>query len=339
MTSPTSSVPRTASATLVKKLERDAKRNWDVFYKKNETRFFKDRHWFDQEFGTLNGCLPTSSAEGSGGGPDDPEIQEDSDLTSTAASFPSGPKPVLLELGCGVGNALYPLLELYPDLTAHCCDFSVRAVDFVRKHPQYDPRRVHAFVWDLTTPDNAGPSLAEHVRADLRHLPAELVGTTSASETTVKDGTSAPEAGQEAIGTPTVVNMIFVLSAISPHLHASVLKRVVSCFDPFVGGVVRFRDYAVGDMAQKRFDTKDASGPTYYEPARLNAQEPYYRRGADGTLAYFFRPEYLASLAAEAGLEGPAPSVQERIVVNRKQESTMIRRFVQAQWKVAARQK
>ena len=26
-------------------LEKDAKKYWDLFYKRNETRFFKDRHW------------------------------------------------------------------------------------------------------------------------------------------------------------------------------------------------------------------------------------------------------------------------------------------------------
>lgn len=27
------------------KLEREAKRHWDIFYKRNETKFFRDRHW------------------------------------------------------------------------------------------------------------------------------------------------------------------------------------------------------------------------------------------------------------------------------------------------------
>lgn len=32
------------------KLESDAKRNWDMFYKRNTTHFFKDRHWIQREF-------------------------------------------------------------------------------------------------------------------------------------------------------------------------------------------------------------------------------------------------------------------------------------------------
>lgn len=32
------------------KLEKDAKKNWDLFYKRNSTNFFKDRHWITREF-------------------------------------------------------------------------------------------------------------------------------------------------------------------------------------------------------------------------------------------------------------------------------------------------
>ena len=35
------------------KLETEAKRNWDLFYKRNQTNFFKDRHWITREFPEL----------------------------------------------------------------------------------------------------------------------------------------------------------------------------------------------------------------------------------------------------------------------------------------------
>ena len=35
------------------KLEREAKKNWDLFYKRNSTHFFKDRHWITREFPEL----------------------------------------------------------------------------------------------------------------------------------------------------------------------------------------------------------------------------------------------------------------------------------------------
>lgn len=35
------------------KLEKEAKKNWDLFYKRNTTKFFKDRHWTTREFQEL----------------------------------------------------------------------------------------------------------------------------------------------------------------------------------------------------------------------------------------------------------------------------------------------
>ena len=36
-----------------KKFEADAQKNWDLFYKRNTTKFFKDRHWTKREFTEL----------------------------------------------------------------------------------------------------------------------------------------------------------------------------------------------------------------------------------------------------------------------------------------------
>ena len=36
-----------------KKLEEEAQKNWDLFYKRNTTNFFKDRHWTTAEFKEL----------------------------------------------------------------------------------------------------------------------------------------------------------------------------------------------------------------------------------------------------------------------------------------------
>lgn len=38
------------------KLEREAQKNWDLFYKRNSTHFFKDRHWTTREFDELKAC-------------------------------------------------------------------------------------------------------------------------------------------------------------------------------------------------------------------------------------------------------------------------------------------
>lgn len=93
---------RLVSEFRANQIERDVKKNWDLFYKRNETRFFKDRHWTTREFSEL--------------------LQLD-----------KGQRMVLLEIGCGVGNLIYPLLEdgaVFERIFA--CDLSPRAVEFVK---------------------------------------------------------------------------------------------------------------------------------------------------------------------------------------------------------------
>ena len=38
----------------IKRLELDASRNWDIFYKHNTTNFYKDRHYLAREFTELS---------------------------------------------------------------------------------------------------------------------------------------------------------------------------------------------------------------------------------------------------------------------------------------------
>ncbi len=90
------------------KLEKEAKKNWDLFYKRNADHFFKDRHWLTREF---------------------PELINGSMNSSTGVE--SRPL-VLLEAGCGVGNTVFPLLEENSNLYVYACDFSPVAVDIMK---------------------------------------------------------------------------------------------------------------------------------------------------------------------------------------------------------------
>lgn len=45
------------------KLEREAQKNWDLFYKRNSTNFFKDRHWTTREFQELKACREVRSVQ------------------------------------------------------------------------------------------------------------------------------------------------------------------------------------------------------------------------------------------------------------------------------------
>ncbi|KAM3823827.1 tRNA N(3)-cytidine methyltransferase METTL6 [Vipera latastei] len=146
------------------KLEKEAQKNWDLFYKRNSTNFFKDRHWTTREFEELKACRKF----------------EDQKLT-------------ILEAGCGVGNCLFPLLEEDLNIFAYACDFSPRAVEYVKQNSLYDAKRCKVFLCDLTKDD-----LVENV-------PLESVD---------------------------VVMLIFVLSAIHPEKMHLVLHNIYKVLKP-----------------------------------------------------------------------------------------------------------
>ncbi|TSK16115.1 Methyltransferase-like protein 6 [Bagarius yarrelli] len=106
------------------KLEIDAQKNWDLFYKRNTTNFFKDRHWTTREFEELQSCRVFEAQ-----------------------------KLLMLEAGCGVGNCIFPLLEEDLNIFIYACDFSPRAVQFVKENSLYCPERCLAFQCDLTKDD------------------------------------------------------------------------------------------------------------------------------------------------------------------------------------------
>lgn len=152
------------SAFKQQKLEKEAQKNWDLFYKRNSTNFFKDRHWTTREFEELRSCREYE-----------------------------GQKLTLLEAGCGVGNCLFPLLEEDLNLFAYACDFSPRAVDYVKQHPLYNAERCKVFQCDLTRDDL------------LDHVPPESVDA---------------------------VTLIFVLSAVHPEKMRLVLLNVYKVLKP-----------------------------------------------------------------------------------------------------------
>ena len=84
-----------------------------------------------------------------------------------------------------------------------------------------------------------------------------------------------------------------------------------------------FRDYAVGDLAQQRFDGKEAA------PQKI--EENFYVR-SDGTRAYYFSEEYLCALMSRNGFETRECVVVEKLVENRKQKSEMRRLWIQGKF-------
>lgn len=165
------------------KYESDSVRNWDKMYRRHEDRAYKDRHYLTEEFKEMadrlrqdrveRGELPAAAVAPAA----QPEADEDDDQQTPAAasaastpaaaaaaaaalrpiteptSVPSGPHHRrLLEVGCGVGNALFPLLRLHPALFCYGVDCSKNAIQVVQNHPDYDASgRAAAWVCDLVT--------------------------------------------------------------------------------------------------------------------------------------------------------------------------------------------
>ncbi|KAL8235186.1 hypothetical protein R6Q59_021286 [Mikania micrantha] len=142
------------------KYERDAKKYWDIFYKRHQDRFFKDRHYLDKEWGHYF-CKPEEK--------------------------------VVLEVGCGAGNTIFPLTATYPALFIHACDFSPRAVELVKAHKDFNKSKINAFACDLTSDDL------------VNHIPASSID---------------------------IVTMIFVLSAVSPEKMPLVLQNIKRVMKP-----------------------------------------------------------------------------------------------------------
>ncbi|RHY84435.1 hypothetical protein DYB37_011423 [Aphanomyces astaci] len=104
------------------KYEKEAAKSWDLFYKRNSTNFYKDRHYLHVVFPDLA-----------------PKDSDSADEVHTHTS-----------LGCGVGNAALPLLEVNPRLHVVAIDFADKAVELFRCQPLFDPSRCHVSVCDIT---------------------------------------------------------------------------------------------------------------------------------------------------------------------------------------------
>ena len=168
---------------------------------------------------------------------------------------------------------MFPILEQNknPNLKIHACDFSKKAVELIRNNPLFDSSdifgSIDASVWDVASPTDAESGKAQ--------LP--------------------PGIEAESVD---VVILIFIFSALAPNQWQQAIRNIWATLKH--GGVVLFRDYGKGDLAQVRF-----------KKGRY-LDENFYVRG-DGTRVYFFDEDELRRLWS--GDEGMIP---ERAVENKQ---------------------
>lgn len=162
---------------------RESQKSWNLFYKRNKNNFFRDRHWTDREFEILNQDSPY----------------------------------ILLEMGCGVGNFILPILEKHRNITSIACDTSPRATEILSQNEVFieNSSRCTIFVCDIS--DSSGPFF-------------EKISKVSVD----------------------IVSLIFVLSAFDSENHRQVIRNAYWVLKS--GGRILFRDYAKNDHTQYRFD-------------------------------------------------------------------------------------
>ena len=202
------------------KFKQETRCSWNVFYQQKAATFFKDRNYLRKELPEL---MPRSVVEdpwawqpvvGETGG-DSKRAEESHEQSEEALRLGIPRNAVVLEVGCGVGNTVFPLLRANPLLRVLATDFSSAAISLVKSNPEYEAAgdRCRAFVCDVSR-EALTPS---HVEA----------------------------------GTVNFVTMVFMLSAVHPSMMAQTLSNVHACLAP--GGIVYFRDYARHDLPQLRY--------------------------------------------------------------------------------------
>ncbi|XP_017279944.1 mRNA N(3)-methylcytidine methyltransferase METTL8 [Kryptolebias marmoratus] len=245
------------------KFDTDACQYWDRFYEVHQDKFFKDRRWLFSDFPELfpslaeerssNACRgrhhqagisirSRSTADAETGHPqhNDPiqqrrkpdafnvqeAAQEQNEAATQTLSFPGQHASFrILEVGCGVGNSVFPIINTIKktDSFLYCCDFSPCAIQLVKEHPDYDDSVCHAFIRDIC--EEAAPF----------PFPPQSLD---------------------------VILAVFVLSSIHPQRIQGVVRRLSAYLKQ--GGMFLFRDYGRYDLSQLRFKKGQCLSENFY---------------------------------------------------------------------------
>jgi len=116
------------------------------------------------------------------------------------------------------------------------------------------------------------------------------------------------------------VFIIFVLSAISPEHYPCIMQKIYEVLAP--GGIILFRDYGKGDMAETRFE---------HSTKTKKIDDNFYVR-KDGTRAYYFTTEELKEVFPENKFKTLQNEYIQKEVKNNKQGLKMDRRWIQAKF-------
>ncbi|KAG8469944.1 hypothetical protein KFE25_006399 [Diacronema lutheri] len=251
---------------------------WDAFYRTNLLAY-KHRRYLHAEFPELAelGAARPGGAAGAAGA--------------------EGASALVLEIGCGPGNAALPLLAQFPALRVCASDISPQAVRLLATHPAFPPERCSACVWDVADASGALPAGVREGEADAALL-------------------------------------VFALSALPPDAFARAARNVFRALMP--GGVLLFRDYGVSDEKQRKFTRAGTKlGERWY--ARQNGTMVYFFDTAEVDALFAacgFEP--VPPRADGSGGGGGSASFDKLLTVNRKTGARLWRVWVSARYRKPA---
>lgn len=215
-------------------------------------------------------------------------LQQEFPILAEITKEDAGPI-TLLEVGAGAGNTAFPVLGQ-------------------NKNPHL---KIHACDFSKTAVD----VMRNHEGYDTKYIQADVWDVA---------GPELPPHVEES--SVDVAVMIFIFSALSPDEWKRAVQNIHRVLKP--GGLVCFRDYGRGDLAQVRF-----------RKGRY-LDENFYIRG-DGTRVYFFDPDELSGIWSSTDAPGDgAPSfdienlgVDRRLLVNRSSKVKMYRCWLQGRFR------
>ena len=124
----------------------------------------------------------------------------------------SGDKLLALEVGCGHGCSMYPLLKSLPASTLYIAtDYSPNALSILREHSEFNETCIQTALWDVT------------VQTEDTHILQHPLN---------------------------IIFCIFALSAVKPEHHFKAFCNMASVLTS--GGTILFRDYGLHDMTMYR---------------------------------------------------------------------------------------
>ncbi|KAL9272759.1 tRNA N(3)-methylcytidine methyltransferase METTL6-like protein [Drosera capensis] len=226
-------------------------RAWSEFHARHYSgKFFKERRFLLKEFPELVSCPDHSK---------------------------------LLEVGCGNGSTVLPILRGKPKVKVYACDCSSEALERTKENIEAAEldRIADRFLTFSCDFAEAGfptwlvcdPCKAATLEKSILRCPGN-------------EGTDESDWTRRCVGGFDFITLIFTLSAVPQQMMPRAITECFSVLKP--GGLLLFRDYGLYDMTMLRFD-----------PEKQVGFREYMR--SDGTRSYFFSLDMVRVLFAGVG--------------------------------------